>query len=142
MLGETFLPATVLAAISDDVDDEEDDDWPNDGKTAEKLLEPEGGNAPQLSARERSILQCLIGGDSNKIIARKINIAEATVKVHVKAILRKIRVHNRTQAAIWAMSNAFSSSAMSNSLPAPDTAQVRQPLVRVLPSIRRNGSAF
>jgi len=32
-------------------------------------------------------------------------IAEATVKVHVKAILRKIRVRNRTQAAIWAMNN-------------------------------------
>jgi two-component system nitrate/nitrite response regulator NarL len=45
----------------------------------------------------------LVKGDSNKSIARKIEIAEATVKVHVKAILRKIGVHNRTQAAIWAM---------------------------------------
>jgi DNA-binding CsgD family transcriptional regulator len=61
--------------------------------------------APQLSPREQSILRCLVGGDSNKSIARKIDIAEATVKVHVKAILRKIRVHNRTQAAIWGMNN-------------------------------------
>jgi DNA-binding NarL/FixJ family response regulator len=61
--------------------------------------------APQLSPREQSILQCLIEGNSNKCIARKINIAEATVKVHVKAILRKIRVQNRTQAAIWGMNH-------------------------------------
>jgi two-component system, NarL family, nitrate/nitrite response regulator NarL len=37
------------------------------------------------------------------VIAHKLRITEATVKVHVKAILRKIRVKNRTQAAIWAM---------------------------------------
>ena len=49
------------------------------------------------------MLERLIEGDSNKCIARKIDIAEATVKVHVKAILRKIRVQNRTQAAIWGM---------------------------------------
>ena len=45
-------------------------------------------------------------GESNKVIARKLEIAEATVKVHVKAILRKVRVRNRTQAAMWAMQNA------------------------------------
>jgi len=61
--------------------------------------------APQLSPRETSVLRCLIEGDSNKIIARKIGIADATVKVHVKAILRKIGVHSRTQAAIWAMNH-------------------------------------
>jgi DNA-binding NarL/FixJ family response regulator len=60
---------------------------------------------PQLSPREQSILRCLIEGDSNKCIARKVDIAEATVKVHVKAILRKIRVQNRTQAAIWGINN-------------------------------------
>ena len=42
---------------------------------------------------------------SNKMIARKSNIAEATVKVHVKAIFRKIRVRNRTQVAVWALTN-------------------------------------
>jgi two-component system nitrate/nitrite response regulator NarL len=61
--------------------------------------------APHLSPREKAILSCLIEGNSNKCIARKIDIAEATVKVHVKAILRKIRVQNRTQAAIWGMNN-------------------------------------
>jgi DNA-binding NarL/FixJ family response regulator len=61
--------------------------------------------APHLSGREKSILRCLIEGHSNKGIARKFDIAEATVKVHVKAILRKIQVQNRTQAAVWGMNN-------------------------------------
>ena len=58
-----------------------------------------------VSDREKTVLHCLITGDSNKTIARKINIAEATVKVYVKTILRKVKVQNRTQAAIWAMQN-------------------------------------
>src|SRR5215211_253165 len=63
----------------------------------------ESSQAPRLSVREKCIVRCLAEGDSNKAIARKIAIAEATVKVHVKAILRKIQVKNRTQAAIWAI---------------------------------------
>ncbi len=56
----------------------------------------------KLSAREGSILKGLVDGAPNKVIAQRLHITEATVKVHVKAILRKIRVKNRTQAAIWA----------------------------------------
>jgi two-component system nitrate/nitrite response regulator NarL len=59
---------------------------------------------PRLSSREAAILDGLVQGAPNKVIAHQLNITEATVKVHVKAILRKIRVRNRTQAAIWAMS--------------------------------------
>jgi two-component system nitrate/nitrite response regulator NarL len=44
-------------------------------------------------------------GAPNKVIARKLEVAEATVKVHIKAILRKIRVANRTQAAMWAVNH-------------------------------------
>jgi two-component system, NarL family, nitrate/nitrite response regulator NarL len=58
---------------------------------------------PQLSGREAAILNALIQGAPNKTIACQLKITEATVKVHVKAILRKIRVTNRTQAAIWAL---------------------------------------
>lgn len=61
--------------------------------------------SPRLSSREVAIIECLVHGDSNKLIARKFEISEATVKVHVKAILRKIRAANRTQAAIWAMTH-------------------------------------
>jgi two-component system nitrate/nitrite response regulator NarL len=59
----------------------------------------------RLSPREREILSHLIGGHSNKGIARFLGIAEATVKVHLKSLLRKIGMDNRTQAAIWALSN-------------------------------------
>jgi two-component system, NarL family, nitrate/nitrite response regulator NarL len=57
----------------------------------------------QLSCREAAILNGLVQGAPNKVIAYQLQITEATVKVHVKAILRKIRVKNRTQAAIWAL---------------------------------------
>lgn len=55
-----------------------------------------------LSEREKEILGCLVAGHSNKVIARRCQITEATVKVHLKAILRKTEVANRTQAAVWA----------------------------------------
>jgi len=63
-----------------------------------------GGN---LSARESEILCCLIDGDANKVISRRLQISDATVKVHIKAILRKLHVVNRTQAAIWAVSRGI-----------------------------------
>ncbi|WP_246583772.1 LuxR C-terminal-related transcriptional regulator [Bradyrhizobium iriomotense] len=81
------------------------------------LVAPEDAISPQLSPRESAILSCLIEGDSNKGIARKIDIAEATVKVHVKAILRKIRVQNRTQAAIWGMNHGSQVRASNNHAP-------------------------
>ncbi len=60
-----------------------------------------------LSPREQEILRALVTGSSNKLIAIKLGITEATVKVHLKTLLRKIDVNNRTQAAIWAMNNGF-----------------------------------
>ncbi len=57
-------------------------------------------NGPNLSPRERQVLTNLAEGKSNTLIARVCHISEATVKVHLKAILRKINAHNRTQAAI------------------------------------------
>ena len=58
-----------------------------------------------LSFREGEILRHLVDGASNKAIAFKLQIAETTVKVRVRALLRKIRVANRTQAATWAVNN-------------------------------------
>ena len=60
-----------------------------------------------LSERETQILHCLVEGHANKLIARQLDIAEATVKVHIKGLLRKINVSNRTQAAIWALNQSF-----------------------------------
>ena len=59
----------------------------------------------KLSPRETVILQSLMGGDANKVIARRLDITESTIKVHVKSILRKIGAANRTQAAMWANEN-------------------------------------
>jgi two-component system, NarL family, nitrate/nitrite response regulator NarL len=60
-----------------------------------------------LSSREQSILKCLTNGQSNKSIARELNLTEATVKAHVKSIMRKINAENRTQAAIWGIANGI-----------------------------------
>ena len=62
---------------------------------------------PALSQREDQVLRALARGQSNKVIARACTVTEATVKVHVKSILRKIQVGNRTQAAIWAMLSGY-----------------------------------
>lgn len=56
-----------------------------------------------LSMREIEILFCLATGQTNKSIARQLDISDATVKVHVKTMLRKLSLANRTQAAIWAL---------------------------------------
>ena len=71
----------------------------------------------RISDRERHILHNLLAGHSNKMIARQLNISEATVKVHMKAVLRKLNVRNRTQAAMWAVANGFSDSSASRSPP-------------------------
>ena len=89
LLGETLMPATLLALFPCG---EQADDTPFNA--SEAPARPD--DVPQFSAQEKRILRNLIEGDSNKVIARKVSIAEATVKVHVKAILRKLRLHNRT----------------------------------------------
>ena len=69
---------------------------------AEAANENQTSDVPSLSRREMLILRMLMQGASNKVIARNLVITESTVKVHMKAILRKLRLQNRTQAAIWA----------------------------------------
>ncbi|MES9973854.1 two-component system response regulator NarL [Candidatus Thiodiazotropha sp. LNASS1] len=56
-----------------------------------------------LTAREKEILQCIAQGQSNKQIANVLNISEGTVKVHVKHLLKKLNLHSRTEAAVWAL---------------------------------------
>lgn len=71
------------------------------------------GERPQsfakLSEREQDVLCGLKEGFPNKTIARRLEVSEATVKVHVKSILRKLNLANRTQAAIWATSHGVDS---------------------------------
>jgi two-component system nitrate/nitrite response regulator NarL len=90
MLGEKVFP-TNLAAMLLDL-----------GSAPSPLNSVRG-----MTPREHEILQALVTGASNKMIANRLGITEATVKVHLKTLLRKIDVNNRTQAAIWAMNNGF-----------------------------------
>ena len=57
----------------------------------------------KLTPREREVLEWLVDGLSNKAIAQALSIGEGTVKVHLKAVLRKLDVANRTQAATLAL---------------------------------------
>jgi two-component system, NarL family, nitrate/nitrite response regulator NarL len=97
MLGQQIIPTGLMSTL---------------------LQAPEGREKPTadlfdgalkgLSMRETQILRHLMNGYSNKAIARELQISEATVKVHLKALLRKIRASNRTQAAVWALNNGMS----------------------------------
>ncbi len=60
-----------------------------------------------LSQRELDIIRQLADGDSNKAIAKELAITEATVKVHLKTVLRKLGATNRTQVAIWAVQHGL-----------------------------------
>jgi two-component system nitrate/nitrite response regulator NarL len=99
MVGESILPFAVLRVIMDEALQKQDQPF-QDNSVAEACLSDL--KACKLSVREREILSCLREGAPNKLIARKLEITEATIKVHVKAILRKIGAANRTQAAMWA----------------------------------------
>lgn len=55
-----------------------------------------------LSVREREILTLIARGAANKVIARELDIAETTVKIHVQHILRKLNLSSRVQAAVYA----------------------------------------
>ena len=76
-------------------------------RLVQSLISP---NTPQpagaldtLTPREMEILGHLAAGHSNKVIARKLDLAESTIKVHVQSILRKLELSSRVQAAVYAV---------------------------------------
>jgi two-component system, NarL family, nitrate/nitrite response regulator NarL len=77
---------------------------PDPGPRATPSVTLMGSEDPihQLSPREREILALIAKGDSNKHIARALDIAETTVKIHVQHILRKLGLTNRVHAAVYA----------------------------------------
>lgn len=82
--GGQFFPPTALVAASA-------------ARTAERT---ESGRSDALTVRQREVLKLLRDGKPNKVIARELDMQEATVKVHVRQIMRKLGVSNRTQAAL------------------------------------------
>ncbi len=138
MMGETIFPPAFLSFVLDPEGNRLGEAVPGGENNQAILVTTEDALAPQLSPREKSILRCLIEGDSNKCIARKIDIAEATVKVHVKAILRKIRVQNRTQAAIWGINNGSLTRPVNSSLPSTSDMSRQLPShVEMIPEIKQ-----
>jgi two-component system, NarL family, nitrate/nitrite response regulator NarL len=100
MLGEAILPSKVVCSLLSEISVTPRQDVQVYRPLVTSKLSNVG--AHKLSARETEILSCLMDGAPNKVIARRLDVAEATIKVHVKAILRKIGAVNRTQAAMWA----------------------------------------
>ena len=92
MLGEKVFPTNLAAMLLD----------------LSNAPSPLNSVRGVMTPREHEILQALVTGSSNKMIANRLGITEATVKIHLKTLLRKIDVNNRTQAAIWAVNNGFS----------------------------------
>lgn len=94
-LGEKMVPSEIVTELAE----LQNDPWWTGSE--------EGIDKVNMSDREIEILQGLVYGEANKVISRRLGIREATVKVHVKSILRKLNVMNRTQAAIWALSRGI-----------------------------------
>jgi two-component system nitrate/nitrite response regulator NarL len=69
----------------------------------ETAIKDEAGPFSSLTPREHEILCLLADGQSNKLIARNLGISDGTVKLHVKAILRKLGIHSRVEAAVIAV---------------------------------------
>jgi DNA-binding NarL/FixJ family response regulator len=91
LLGEIYIPASVLRLEL------------GHAKLLPKGLAPlMGGRGSSLTTRQREIIIMLGEGKSNKEIAREIKVVEGTVKLHVRAILRKLGVRNRTEAVLAA----------------------------------------
>ncbi len=84
-------------------------DAPLDPKAARALLSArtEGSPGDALSEREREVLLMVAEGLPNKLIARRLEISEKTVKAHLTSVFRRIGVTDRTQAALWAERNGL-----------------------------------
>ncbi len=86
LAGGVYLPATLLEQGSDTGDE----------------TRGRGGALAVLTPRQGQVLALLVKGQSNKEIARALNLAEGTVKLHVTAILKSLGVNNRTRAVVAA----------------------------------------
>lgn len=90
LAGETFIPSSAMGMLTG---------AQSTGKGAQK---PSSGvdGAPSLTPRQSEILQLMAQGMQNKDIATELGMLEGTVKVHVKSILQKLGVNNRTHAVV------------------------------------------
>ena len=85
---------------------------PLDPRVARAVMSGRQENQPlqEMTAREREVLALVAAGLSNKLIARRLGITEATVKAHLTHIYRRIGVDSRVQAALWARQHGLDAS--------------------------------
>lgn len=88
--GGTFFSPVVLAAL--------------ENEAGTRLVEEGAASADGVTARQQEVIAYLRQGLSNKMIARKMHLSEATVKIHLRHIMRRLGAKNRTQVAIFAAS--------------------------------------
>lgn len=86
MDGEVFVPVDLSEAVPASAQDDPDF----------------AAGYAALTGQQRRVLEMLVAGKSNKVIAYELDVAESTVKAHVSAILRKLKVSSRTQAVLYA----------------------------------------
>jgi two-component system, NarL family, nitrate/nitrite response regulator NarL len=96
MQGKTIVAPELAAVLARVVQGE-----------GEQIESKEVSPFADLTPRELEILCLLAEGQSNKVIARNLGISDGTVKLHVKAILRKLNVHSRVEAAVMAVEQNF-----------------------------------
>ncbi|QRM35983.1 response regulator transcription factor [Microvirga sp. VF16] len=97
LCGGTFFPPHALADLSQASAKSTGAGARTSSRSGSPITVPGG-----LTSRQREVLDCLRHGKSNKQIARELNMQEATVKVHIRQIMRRLGVKNRVQAAIEA----------------------------------------
>jgi len=91
--GEKFIPSPLIGLLPAMLR----------SRTGQNTL----ANHAKLSPQELEILRCLAEGISNAEISARVGLGIASVRVHVRAILKKLNALNRTQAAIWAITNGI-----------------------------------
>lgn len=91
MSGGVFMPAAAVSG-----------NWLRRRASPRQVAQDEDARRPSLTERQRTVLELMADGKSNKEIANDLLITEITVKAHVSAILRKLGVNNRVQAAMLA----------------------------------------
>jgi DNA-binding NarL/FixJ family response regulator len=99
-----LLKDAASAEVADGIRAAARGESPLDPRAARTILSARAEPDPlaALSTREREVLALLVGGLPNKLIARRLEISEKTVKSHLTHVFRQIGVTDRTQAALWA----------------------------------------
>lgn len=96
--GESVMSPQMAARVADAI------------RKPKNMNSSAASDAVEFSPREREVLLWLARGASNKEIARALDMAESTVKIHVQGILRKLNLSSRVQAAIYAVEHGLADS--------------------------------